>query len=154
MLASMIKRSASNDNDSPLSASARDWKEGRRLRALELLSQGYRASTVARILGVSPGAVSQWTKRARQGGAEALFRRRRCGRVARLRPDQLLELKALLATGGEAISARDAAAIIVREWGITYSRAHVSRMLKAMGLGAPPKRRALPLHPRPRVGVE
>jgi len=151
MLARMIKQPASNDNDTPLSASARDWKEGRRLRALELLSQGYRASTVAQILGVSPGAVSQWMKRARHGGAEALFRRPRVGRAARLQPEQLCELRALLALKEAGRSTREVAAVIARRWGVVYSRAHVSRILKALGMGASSKRRAPAFLARARV---
>lgn len=132
----MAKAAPSNDNAALLSARARDWREGRRLRALELLASGYRPSEVARVLGVSPGAVSQWSKRARIGGAEALFRRKRHGRDARLTTSQLAELRLTMAArgGGQAWTTRQVAAIIEQKWGIQYSRAHVSRILKALGL--------------------
>jgi transposase len=133
-----MARAASNDNAKLLSARARDWREGRRLRALELLADGYRASEVARVLGVSPGAVSQWSKRARTGGAEALLKRKRLGRGSRLTPPQLAELRRVLAerVSDGAWTTRRVAEIIAEKWGIQYSRAHVSRILKALGLHA------------------
>jgi transposase len=138
----MDKRSPSNDNAAPFSTGARDWKEGRRLRALELLAQGYRPSTVARVLGVSPGAVSQWIKRAKHGGPVALFRRRRRGRAARLDAEQLNELRAVLGRLAGPLSTREIAVIIREKWGVSYSRAHVSRILKTLGLSMPLPRRA------------
>jgi transposase len=132
----MAKAAASNERATPLSAKARDWREGRRLRALELLVEGYRPSEIARVLGVSAGAVSQWSKRARAGGAEALFRKKRLGRGARLSAAQLAELRLVLSereTDG-AWTTRRVAAIIDEKWGIQYSRAHVSRILKALGV--------------------
>jgi transposase len=132
----MAKAAASNEHTPPLSAKARDWREGRRLRALELLAAGYRASEIARVLGVSPGAVSQWSKRARTGGASALFRKKRHGRGARLSATQLAELRLILVerADGRAWTTRSVAAIIDEKWGIQYSRAHVSRILKALGV--------------------
>jgi transposase len=131
-----MARAASNDNAKLLSTRARDWREGRRLRALELLAEGYRASDVARVLGVSPGAVSQWSKRARTGGAEALLKRKRLGRGSRLTAQQLAELRRVLAerVSNGAWTTRRVAEIIAEKWGIQYSRAHVSRILKALGL--------------------
>lgn len=131
-----MARAASNDNAKLLSARARDWREGRRLRALELLAEGYRASDVARVLGVSPGAVSQWSKRARTGGAEALLKRKRLGRGSRLTPPQLAELRRVLRerVSDGAWTTRKVAEIIAERWGIHYSRAHVSRILKALAV--------------------
>jgi hypothetical protein len=50
----------------------RDRREGRRLRALDLHEQGWIGTTITEALGVIGGAVSQWLKRARAGGREAL----------------------------------------------------------------------------------
>lgn len=128
-------KSPANDNAMPLSASARDWREGRRLRALELLAQGYRASDVARVLGVSAGAVSQWSKRARLGGAESLLRRKRRGRGPRLGREQLSELRALLTQLPQSHTGttRKVAELIEKRWKIRYSRAQVSRILRSIG---------------------
>jgi IS30 family transposase len=54
--------------DNSLSKEATDWREGRRLRAFELKQEGWSQQQIADVLGVSKGAVSQWMKRARQGG--------------------------------------------------------------------------------------
>ena len=60
------------------------WREGRRLRAWELKQEGWKQQDIARALGVSKGAVSQWMKRAKQEGMEALKHRPPPGAKARL----------------------------------------------------------------------
>ncbi len=49
-----------------------DWREERRKRAWALKEQGWRQKDIAEALGGSEGAVSQWLKRGRAGGVEAL----------------------------------------------------------------------------------
>ena len=61
-----------------------DWREGRRRRAWELAQEGWKQQDIAAALGVTPGAVSQWLKRAREQGAEALRRQPAPGRQPRL----------------------------------------------------------------------
>ena len=51
-----------------------DWREGRRRRAWELKQQGWKQTAIAAALGITPGAVSQWLKRAREDGVDALRR--------------------------------------------------------------------------------
>ena len=53
-------------------AAPTDWKEARRLRAWELVQQGWKQQDVATALGVTGGAVSQWVSKARQGSIPAL----------------------------------------------------------------------------------
>ena len=60
--------------DNSLSREATHWREGRPLGAFELKQQGWSQQEIANALGVSKGAVSQWIKRARQGGIQALKR--------------------------------------------------------------------------------
>src|SRR3712207_9306773 len=79
-----------------------DWQEGRRLRALELYEQGWKAIRIAEALGVTRGAVSQWLKTAREGGREALRRRPRLGRQPQLSAEQRARLPAVLSRGAEA----------------------------------------------------
>ena len=69
-----------------ISAQPQDWREGRRLRAWELKQQGWKQQDIAKALGVSPGAVSQWLKAAREGGPEALRRHPAPGPQPRLTP--------------------------------------------------------------------
>jgi predicted transcriptional regulator len=42
-----------------------DWRDGRRRRAWELKEQGWKQTAIAAALGVTPGAIIQWLKRAR-----------------------------------------------------------------------------------------
>ena len=46
--------------------------------------QGWRQLAIADALGVTPGAVSPWLRRGREGGVEALKRRPRPGAVPKL----------------------------------------------------------------------
>lgn len=118
-----------------------DWREGRRLRAWALHQQGWKQKDIAAALGVTPGAVSQWLKRGRAAGVEQLRRQPPPGASPRLSPEQLTELRELLAQGAEAFgfigqvwTSKRVAAVIKRFLGVTYHRAHVSRLLRALGL--------------------
>ena len=80
----------------------RDWREGRRLRALELHEQGWNGQAIASALGVTGGAISQWLKRARQGGQEALRSHPPPGPTPKLSEAQRAALPEVLAKGAEA----------------------------------------------------
>jgi transposase len=128
-------------SDSIDSSKASDWREGRRLRAFELKQQGWSQQNIARALGVAKSAVSQWMKRAREGGGkEALRKRSSPGAPPRLSADQRARLPALLEKGavahgfrGEVWTCQRVAQLIKREFGIGYHPAHVSRILKRLG---------------------
>jgi transposase len=118
-----------------------DWREDRRLRAWELHQQGWKQTEIAAALGVTQGAVSQWLKRGRQSGTEGLRRRPAPVARPRLTPDQRTGLTALLAQGAEAFgflgdvwTTKRVATVIKRVFGVTYHRAHISRLLRALGL--------------------
>jgi len=137
--------------DNSLSREATDWREGRRLRAFELKQQGWSQQRIAEALGVSKGAVSQWMKRARDGGGvEALKRRPAPGTRPRLSEQQRMKLPELLERGaeahgfrGEAWTCERVAMVIRREFGVSYHPAHVSRVVRALGLSLQkPARRA------------
>ena len=83
-------------------APPQDWKEGRRLRALELSEQGWKATRIAEALGVTRGAVSQWLAAAQADGREALRRRPRRGHPPKLTEEPQCQLPARLAKGAEA----------------------------------------------------
>jgi transposase len=117
----------------------RDWREGRRLRAWELRHQGWSGKQIAAALGVTQGAVSQWLKRAREGGVDALYRHPPPGPAARLTPEQRTELVDLLAQGAEAHgflgqvwTTKRVATVIRTAFGVRYHPAHVSRLLRAL----------------------
>ena len=87
-------------SDSIDSSKATDWREGRRLRAFELKQEGWSQQNIARALGVGKGAVSQWMKRAREGGGkEALRKRSSPGEPPRLSAEQRARLPGLLERG-------------------------------------------------------
>ena len=85
--------------------------EWRRRRAWALHQEGWSGRAIAKALGVTPGAVSQWLKRAREGGVQAL------------------------AYGflGDVWTSKRVAAVIQQEFGVGYHRAHVSRLLRQIG---------------------
>ena len=112
------------------------WREVRRLRAWELFQQGWRQRQIARALGVSEGAVSQWLTQARQAGVTALHSRPRPGPPPRLSAEQQARVRGLLRQGavvygfrGDRWTQRRIQEVIRREFGVTYSFSHLSRLL-------------------------
>ena len=134
-----------------LSSQAADWREGRRLRAWELRQEGWSQREIARALGVTEGAVSQWMKRAGEGGVEALKKRTSPGAPPRLSGQQRAQLKELLAQGapahgfrGDVWTCARVAKVIRKEFGVSYHPAHVSRLVRQLGLSLQkPMRRAI-----------
>jgi transposase len=113
-----------------------DWREARRERAWELQQKGWKQKDIAEALGVSAGAVSQWLKRARENGPEALRRQPRPGALPRLTAGQLAHLLDLLKRGAEAFGFQGdvwtqprVVTLIQAEFGVTYHPAHVGRLL-------------------------
>jgi transposase len=120
--------------------SPRDWREGRRLRAWALHQQGWTGIAIAEALGVTKGAVSQWLRRAREGGAEALHSQPPPGPTPRLTAEQLGRLLSLLAQGAEVFgfigqvwTAKRVAAVIREEFSVRYHPDHVGRLLRTAG---------------------
>jgi transposase len=125
-----------------LSSQATDWREGRRLRVLELKERGWKQTQIADALGVSEGAVSQWMKRTREEGAEGLRHKPPPGATPRFSEEERTELAELLAPHdaqaygfrGKVWTCERVAELIDREFGVRYHPAHVSRLLRALGL--------------------
>jgi transposase len=124
-----------------ISSQARDFREGRRLRARELKQAGWNQKAIAEALGVTPGAVSQWMKRARQPeGALALLARKPDGATPRLSDEQKGHLLQMLLQGAQAFGFRGdvwtqarVAQVIQQEWGVSYHPSSISRLLKSCG---------------------
>lgn len=69
-----------------------DWREYRRMRAWELAQAGWTQQAIAEALGVTHGAVSQWLKRAGEGGLEALRTKKAAGPRPKLTDEQRRQL--------------------------------------------------------------
>jgi transposase len=118
-----------------------DGREGRRRRAWERKEAGWKQPDSAAALGVTPGAVSQWLKRARAEGVEDGLRRHpAAGPTPKLSPQQLAQLPALLDRGAEAYGLRGqgwtckrVGEVIRRTFGVTDDPAHLSRLLHRLG---------------------
>jgi len=111
--------------------------EWRRLRAWALAQEGWTGRAIAQALGVTPGAVSQWLKRAREGGAQALVHRMPPGPPSKLTPEQKADLVSLLEQGAEAHgflgdvwTTKRVASLIKQAFGVRYHPAHMSRLLR------------------------
>ena len=124
----------------PTSSPPKDWREGRRLRARELKQQGWKQRAIAQALGVSEGAVSQWMRRADDGGINALRHVPPPGAQPKLKPDQQLALFDLLLLGAEAFGFRGdvwtgprVVALIRHYVGVSYHPDYIPRLLKRWG---------------------
>jgi transposase len=116
-----------------------DWKEMRRFRALELKHQGWTQAEVAEALGVTKMAVSKWMKAVHQGGEASLHSRPHKGAVPKLSPAELAFLPKILADGAEAYGFRGevwtcarVAMVIEWEFGVSYHKDHVCRLLQKL----------------------
>jgi transposase len=116
-----------------------NWKEARRFQAWQLKQHGWSQRQITEALGVSKGAVSQWMKRARKGGPDALCHRPPPGAPRRLAGEHLARLPELLQCGPEAYGFRGQlwtrgriAAVIHWTWGVWYHPSHVGRLLKTL----------------------
>jgi transposase len=112
----------------------------RRQRACALQQDGWTGAAIADALDVTPGAVSQWLKKTREGGAAALRVPIPPGLTPKLTGEQRAALPNLLAHGAEAYgflgdvwTTKRVAAVIRREFGVSYHPGHVTRLLRACG---------------------
>jgi transposase len=114
-----------------------DWREWRRLRVLQLKQQGWRQRDIAEALGASEVSVSRWLHRAREGGPDALRSRPAPGHPPKLSPAQKRLIPEFLWHGPEAYGFRGqvwtcarVAKVIEEEFGVSYHKDHVGRLLQ------------------------
>jgi transposase len=116
-----------------------DWREWRRLQAWRLMQRGWRQRVIAEALGVSEETVSRWLASAQAGGLEALLSHPAPGRPSRLSPAQRRQIPAFLWHGAEAYGFRGqvwtcsrVAKVIEEEFGVSYHKSQVARLLKRL----------------------
>jgi transposase len=110
------------------------------MQALELKRDGWNQREIARALGVTEAAVSQWMAAAGQGGQKALRSHPAPGPIPKSDDDHLRHLPDFLWHGPEAYGFRGEvwtcgriAGVIGQEFGVRYSKSQVSRLLKRLG---------------------
>jgi transposase len=110
------------------------------MRALDLSRQGWKQRDIAVALDASEGAVSRWLAAARRGGPEALRSHPAPGPLGKLTPEQLRLIPDFLWHGAEAYGYRGdvwtcerVAAVLHEEFGASYSKSQVSRLLMRIG---------------------
>jgi transposase len=115
-----------------------------------LLKNGHGVRETARIVGVTPGAVTQWRQAYESGGEKALCAKPPPGRTPKLSAKQRLKLARLLLKGArkhgyatELWTLKRVAEVIGKHFGVRYDPSGVWHVLKAMGWSCQrPERRA------------
>lgn len=118
----------------------REIAEWRRFRAVELDHLGWLEIDIATALGVNKGTVSKWLAVADTGGIDALRAHPAAGHPHKLTAEQLRRIPEFLSYGAEAYGFRGEVwtcprivQVIRWEFGISYHKDHVSRLMKEMG---------------------
>jgi transposase len=117
----------------------KNWREWRRLRAVDLKREGWYQRDIAAALGVAEETVSRWLARARVAGAEALLAQPASGHPPRLSAEQKRRIPEFLWHGPEAYGFHGAvwtcariSRVIEEEFGVRYHKDHVGRLLKEL----------------------
>lgn len=124
--------------------------ERRRRRGVALLLKGHGVREVARMVGVTPGAVVAWRKQYEKNGDAGLAAKPHPGRKPKLSLAQRKRLIRLLKKGPKAHRYKTdlwtlprVAEVIHKQFGVRYDPSHVWRILNAMDWSAQkPERRA------------
>src|SRR6266702_2171947 len=118
----------------------REIQEWRRLQAVELDRLGWLEVDIAEALGVHKGTVSKWLAVATHDGPNALLAHPTAGHPPKLGAAQKRLIPELLWHGAEAYGFRGdvwtcarIAQVIQREFGVSYHKDHVSRLMKDLG---------------------
>jgi transposase len=117
-----------------------DSLEWRRMQAWHLKQLGWKQRDIAVALGVSEGAVSRWLTAAARTGPDALRSRPIPGHPSKLTAEQRHLLPDCLWHGAEAYGFRGdvwtcarVGRVIKEEFGASYSKSQVSRLLRDLG---------------------
>lgn len=119
----------------------REQMEQRRREAARLLrADKLRPAQIARQLGVSRSAVSQWSAQLKQGGLRQLRQRRGAGRPPKLTTEQKRQLCQTLRRGAPAAgfpterwTLKRVQHVIQHDFGVTYHHNYLSWLLAQLG---------------------
>lgn len=117
-----------------------DPKLVKRLKAVELASQGWTCPLIARELNVSERSVTYWISRFNQKGVDGLKHIQGAGRKSRITKDQMIELRDILLAQdkksplGQSQKIRYLARVLQESYGITYSQARLYDLLHRLEL--------------------
>lgn len=121
----------------PLDRTVREW---RRFPALQLHELGWLEVDIAQAVGVTKGTVSRWLAVAETQGPEALHSHPSAGSPSQLTDEQVARVPEFLWPGAEAYGFRGdvwtwarIAQVIRWEFGVSYHKDHVSRLMKELG---------------------
>jgi transposase len=113
--------------------------ESRRFHAVSLLEQSHGVREIARSVGVTPGAVSQWKKRYERAGKEGLKSKAHPGAKPRLSAEDKQALEELLLKGArvqgfstELWTLKRVTKLIEEHFGVKYDPSQVWRILRSM----------------------
>jgi transposase len=129
----------------------REQMEERRIQGGKLLHKGQLPKAeIARELGVSRMAVSQWAQRIESQGMTGLSRRRALGRPAKLDKAKQEKLKQIILCGAQAAgfpterwTLKRIRRVIDEQFGVKYHTGSVARLMNRIGL--------TPQQPQPRA---
>jgi transposase len=117
----------------------KNWKEKRRLHAVKLRQAGWKQKDIAAALDVSPMAVSYWIRKMETEGIKSLRAHPHTGRPAALSCEQKELIPDFLSHGPEAYgfrgdiwTCRRVKKVIEWEFGVSYHRSHIARLLKVL----------------------
>ncbi len=124
--------------------------ERRRRRAMALLDKGVSGVEVAKAVGATPGAISQWKARYQRAGPDALMAKSHSGPEPKLTAKQRKRLGRMLRQGAckhgystELWTLKRIGELIGSHFGVAYEQSGVWRLLRAMGWSCQkPERRA------------
>lgn len=119
----------------------REQMAERRAEGVRLLQSGeMKQAEIARHLGVSEAAVSQWKKKLQTDGEAALQKRKAPGRPPKLSQAEREQLISILEKGARAagfpteqLTQARVREVIQREFGVTYHQNSISRLLHRLG---------------------
>jgi transposase len=127
-----------------------EYRVAKRIHAVLLNADGCSSGEIAAVLHAPRSKVSQWLGHYETFGPEALLEGHRCGRPARLTPQQHVALGDILDSGplaygfGSGVwSAPMIARVIAEEFDTEYTARHVRRLLGELGFSVQRPKRIL-----------